>query len=78
MNEPKLMGNGEGHTVVILTGEESMRMREFLSWSARNADPMGLGDTMAGEAYAAFNRGIKRGTERLQAEATASRRTKQP
>ncbi len=67
-----LTGNGEGNTVLIITGEESMAMRKFLTWSAQNADPMGLGDTAAGNALEAFNRGIQRGTEKLQAELSAS------
>lgn len=70
------MGNGEGHTVLILTGEESMRMREFLTWHAQNIDPMGTENSRAGAMLQAFNRGIQRGTDKLQAEFDAEQKAR--
>lgn len=63
MNEPRLMGNGEGHTVLILTDAESRLIRGLLG------DLILFGHN---DGERAFNRGIQRGTERLQAEAKAS------
>lgn len=48
------IGNGEGHTLLVLTDAESRLIRDLL-----------LGFP---EQHAAFNRGIRRGTERMAAE----------
>jgi hypothetical protein len=62
-----LIGNGEGHTLIILTGAESMLLRDWLS----AAPGQTMSDKHREAALAAFNRGIKRGTERVQAEFAA-------
>jgi hypothetical protein len=54
-----LIGNGEGNTLLILTDAESRFLREQLDEIA------GAGDN---RALLIFNRGIARGTAKLQAE----------
>lgn len=58
----------QGNTLLILTGAETRRMREFLEWHAANADPMGVENTRAGQVLTDFNRGIQRGTERMEGD----------
>ena len=67
----KLMGNGEGHTVLILTQEESKLLRELLT---PGADVLCAGTNAQG--LAAFNRGIQRGTDKLKAEFDAEQKAK--
>ena len=55
----RLLGTGEGNTVVILTDKESALLRELLSEVEACGDNRGI---------LAFNRGIARGTERVKAE----------
>lgn len=63
--------SGQGNTLLILTGAESRRMREFLEWLAANADPMGVENTRAGQVLTDFNRGIQRGTDKMTEESKA-------
>jgi hypothetical protein len=58
----RLLGKGEGHTVVILTGEESALIRRVLE-----EGPV-VPDDQLQEAERAFNRGVARGTERIKGE----------
>lgn len=57
-----LLGNGEGHTLLILTDSESRLIRSVL------AEDSGV---RVVAAMTAFNRGVKRGTERLKADSAA-------
>lgn len=62
------MGNGEGHTVVVLTDAESRLLRELLC---------DLHDqTSDGSGIDAFNRGIARGTAKLAEEFAAGQKAK--
>jgi len=63
-----LIGNGEGHTLLILTGEELRLLREWLTHRAMSDDPMGTENHASGRCLAAFNAGIARGTAKLQQE----------
>lgn len=56
----RLLGHGDGNTLVILTDAESRLIREAL---CEQHD-----QTSDGAAIDAFNRGVIRGTERIQAE----------
>lgn len=62
MNDPKLMGNGEGHTVAIFTDAESRLIREALS-TAR---------LQCSEGTAALSRAIQRA--RIKAEFDAEQK----
>lgn len=61
----RLLGTGEGNTVVILTDKESARIREALTWIEKANGRTSGAD---GGPLDAFNRGIARGTERVKAE----------
>lgn len=64
----RLLGKGEGRTVVILTDAESRLMRDQLE-SACVASA--LSEQARGrwkDTLAAFNRGVARGTERIKGE----------
>lgn len=65
-----LMGNGEGHTVLILTDAESRLIREQLDGQPGRTNS----DAHREAAFASWNRGIQRGTERIQAEFDAEQR----
>lgn len=56
----RLMGNGEGHTVLILTDAESRLVRAAVAAYCAYSD-----DTVP---LHAFNQGIQRGTARIKAE----------
>lgn len=61
------IGNGEGHTLLVLTDAESRLIRQLLELEAELAE----GDSerpIPCAALRAFNRGIQRGTERMAAE----------
>jgi hypothetical protein len=64
-----LLGNGEGHTVLILTDAESRLMRAVLNSA-------GPGEAARVQAAQAFNAGIHRGTERIKAEFDAEQKAK--
>ena len=55
----RLLGTGEGNTVVILTDKESALIRSLLG------DLLLFGNS---EGIDAFNRGVARGTERIKTE----------
>ena len=64
------------HTLLILTGEESRIMREFLTWHAQNMNPYADDGSRAVQCLIAFNRGITRGTEKIAAEFAERQRAK--
>lgn len=63
-----LLGNGEGHTLLILTDSESRLIRAALERDAKSHG--------AELPTAAFNRGIQRGTEKLKADFAARQKAK--
>lgn len=67
MSELNLMGNGEGHTLLILTDAES---REF------KADIEAAAGLVSPRVMAIFYAGINRGTARLAAEMAAHMKAK--
>ncbi len=66
----KLMGKGEGHTLLILTDAESQLIREVLDMADTIEDEMGGNESSlkAFRAQRAFRDGIARGTAKLQEE----------
>lgn len=66
MNEPKLLGNGEGHTALILLGAETLQLRELLRQICEGAEMVSA--QKADVCLTILNRGIQRGTERIKAE----------
>jgi hypothetical protein len=62
------MGNGEGHTCLILTDAESRLIREAF-------EPSAVQDERE-EALDAFNRGIQRATDRIAAEFAAEQKAR--
>lgn len=60
-----LMGDGEGHTVLILTDAESRLIREAFGHCGYPYDS---------EALAAYDRGVQRGTEKVKAEFEAEQK----
>lgn len=66
----KLMGNGEGHTLLILTDAESRLIRDTLEAAGSARGEM----TSADRAVIAFNAGIQRGTDRIKAEFDAEQK----
>lgn len=66
----RLLGTGEGNTVVILTGEESQLLRSYLEQRSEAEAIFSLPGSppIAPAVLKAFNRGIARGTERVKAE----------
>lgn len=69
---PNLMGNGEGHTVLILTDAESRLIRRQLFPEPGATNSAGHG----AEACDAFNRGIQRGTDRIATEFKAEQQAR--
>jgi hypothetical protein len=61
----RIMGNGEGHTCLILTDAESRLIRRVLADAIAQADSLTDGPVQATVAY---NRGIQRATDRIAAE----------
>lgn len=60
----KYIGNGEGHTLLILTDAESRLLRAVLE----TLDASFAQQPKCAEALAAFNAGIARGTAKIQEE----------
>jgi hypothetical protein len=69
----RLMGNGEGHTVVILTDAESRLIRDALELEVELAE---YDRPKPAQALLAFNRGIARGTAKLAEEFAAEQKAK--
>ncbi len=67
MNAPNLMGNGEGHTLLILTDAESREFKADLEKAVGLVSP---------RVMAIFHAGVLRGTERLAAEFAAGQKAK--
>lgn len=67
-----LMGNGEGHTVLILTDAESRLIREQLDGNPGRTNS----DAHRSAAFAAWNRGVQRGTEKVKAEFEAEQKAR--
>jgi hypothetical protein len=69
MTEPKLMGNGEGNTLLILTDAESRLIRTALEREEKS-------DGSPSGPLCAFNRGVQRGTDRIKAEFDAEQKAR--
>ncbi|HKY41365.1 MAG TPA: hypothetical protein VJN18_35775 [Polyangiaceae bacterium] len=65
------IGNGEGHTVLVLTDAESRLIRDVLQTNAECSE-----SPLAPRAVKAWASGVARATERMRAEEKAANKAK--